>query len=82
MNEETKEMLIAQAKFTLKQEGYFVDNLWHVDDIKSRFECENNQQAQELLYNALTNEWIMEQVWYAIDMVCQEENLEVKIDEQ
>ena len=81
MNQETKEMLISQAKFTLKQAGYFVDNLWHIDDIKSRFECENNQQAQELLYNALTNEWVMEQIWYSIDMVCQEENLEVKTDE-
>ena len=49
MNEETKEMLIAQAKFTLKQEGYFVDNLWHIDDVKSKFIVFDNEDAQDIL---------------------------------
>jgi hypothetical protein len=69
------EMTIAQAKFTLKQAGYFVDNLWHVDDIKLRYNCDDNNQAQEILNTALTNDATMEQIWFAIDMTAQDDGL-------
>jgi trehalose/maltose hydrolase-like predicted phosphorylase len=78
MNEETKEMLIAQAKFTLKQAGYFVDNLWHIDDVKLRYNCEDNEQAQDILNNALTNDATMHQIWFALDMAAQDEGLTLK----
>lgn len=78
MNEETKEMLISQAKFTLKQAGYFVDNLWHVNDVKLRYNCEDNEQAQDILNNALTNDATMDQIWFSIDMVAQDEGLTLK----
>jgi hypothetical protein len=78
---EEKEMLIAQAKFTLKQAGYFVDNLWHVDDVKIRYNCSDDDQAQDILDSALTNDATMEQVWFAIDMVAQDEGLKLKEDE-
>lgn len=32
----------------LKDRGYFVDNLWHIDDVKFRFEC-TDEQAMEVL---------------------------------
>lgn len=78
MNEETKDMLISQAKFTLKQAGYFVDNLWHVDDVKLRYNCEDNEQAQDILNNALTNDATMDQIWFSIDIVAQDEGLTLK----
>lgn len=56
---------IEEAKAILKQAGYYVDNLWHVDDVKSRFECDEDD-AQEVLDSALKNEATMEQIWYAI----------------
>jgi hypothetical protein len=62
-NEELKEMMIAQAKFTLKQAGYFVDNLWHVDDVRCKFKDLTDEDCQNLLNKTLTNEWIMEQIW-------------------
>ena len=69
MNEETKEMLISQAKFTLKQAGYFVDNLWHVDDVKNATEANlSTEQAMQVLSMALTNEATMEQIWYSIQI--------------
>ena len=69
MNEETKEMLISQAKFTLKQAGYFVENLWYVDDVRhATEESISNEQAMEVLSMALTNEATMEQIWMSIDM--------------
>lgn len=57
---------IEQAKQTLKEAGYFVDNLWHVSDVKDRYDCDDDV-AQKILYKALTNEATMEQIWFAID---------------
>jgi hypothetical protein len=56
---------IEEAKAILKQAGYYTDNLWHVDDVKSRFECDDSQ-AQKVLNSALTNEATMAQIWEAI----------------
>lgn len=58
----SREIAIANAKLVLKQAGYFVDNLWHVDDIKDRFECDDNT-AQSILYDSLTSEYIVEKIF-------------------
>lgn len=57
---------IEQAKKTLRAAGYFTDNLWHVDDVKLRFTVFDNENAQDILESALTNDWIMEQIHYNI----------------
>lgn len=63
------EMKIAQAKFTLKQAGYFVDNLWHIDDVQNVSEANlSTDQAMQVLSMALTNDATMEQIWYAIQV--------------
>jgi hypothetical protein len=64
-----------QAKEVLRNAGYFVDNLWHVDDVKLRYNCDDDKQAQEILSSALTNDATMEQIWFAIDMVAQDDGL-------
>jgi len=51
-------MDINQAKEVLKANGYFVDNLWHVNDVKSKFNC-TDDDAQYILGQALTNEATM-----------------------
>ena len=56
---------IEEAKAILKQAGYYVDNLWHVDDVKSRFKCDEDD-AQEVLDSAFQNEATMAQIWEAI----------------
>ena len=66
---------IKEAKELLKKEGFFVDNLWHIDDIKSNFKCDDDD-AQEVLYSALTNEATMDQIWYAIRFHAEDEGLE------
>lgn len=58
-------MDINQAKELLKANGYFVDNLWHVDDVKAKFNCDD-EQAQDILLESLTNEATMEQIWFSI----------------
>jgi hypothetical protein len=55
---------------TLK--GYFVDNLWSVDDVADKYIC-TQDKAMDILRIALTNEGTMSQVhdaikWTAEDM--------------
>ena len=66
---------VENAKAVLRENGYFVDNLWHVDDVKLRYQCDDNEMALDILYTALTNEATMEQVWFAINMVAEDEGL-------
>jgi hypothetical protein len=69
-------MTIYEAKQFLRDNGYFVDNLWHVDDVKSKFKCDD-EVAQSVLKDALENVATMEQIWFAIDIAAQEEGLEI-----
>jgi len=62
---------IEQAKKTLRDAGYFTDNLWHVNDVKSIYDCDN-ETALEILDNALTNDGTMDQVWFAINFAIDE----------
>jgi hypothetical protein len=71
-------MITEKAKEVLRKAGYFVDNLWHVDDIKLRYNCDDNEQAQSILDTALTNDATMEQIWYAIDIAAQDDGLTLK----
>ena len=50
----------------LKERGFFIENLWTTDDVKSRFDC-TEEEAHEVLYEALTDEATMEQIWVAIE---------------
>lgn len=59
-------MTTEQAKQVLRNAGYYVDNLWHINDVMDVFEC-NEQEAQEVLNEALTNGHVMETIHYAIE---------------
>jgi hypothetical protein len=81
---------IEQAKAILKQHGYFVDNLWSVSDVTDLYEC-TEEQAYDVLDKALTNEWVVEQIWFAIDYLawynknqdaCDFLNIELKEDDE
>ena len=67
---ETDYQQIEQAKKTLESYGYFVDNLWRIEDVQDKFEC-SGDDAQYILYKALTNDATMQQIWLAID-ICAE----------
>ena len=43
-----------EAKELLKKHGFYVDNLWHVSDVTSFFDC-TDEQAREVLDDVLTN---------------------------
>ena len=62
---EEQEIRIDNAKAVLKAAGYFVDNLWHVEDVQAKFDC-SPIEGMAVLSRALTNEATMEQIWLAI----------------
>ena len=78
-NAEEQAIRIEQAKAVLKNAGYYVDNLWSVADVQSRFECDT-EDATEVINSALTNEATMEQIWFAIKFYGKEEGLTIKTE--
>ena len=70
---------VNHAKEILKKDGYFVDNLWRIEDVQAwALDCDE-ETAQKVLNIALTNDATMEQVWFAIDDAC--ESLNIKPNE-
>jgi hypothetical protein len=61
-----QELTIEDAKRILEKNGYFVANLWHVEDVTINYECDEDM-AQEILYKALTNDHVMEAIWDSIN---------------
>lgn len=65
---------IDDARALLKANGFFVDNLWTVDDVKHKYKC-TDDVAQDILENSLTNDATMEQIWLSIDTFAEMEGL-------
>lgn len=59
-------MTTEQAKQVLRDTGYYVDNLWHVNDVMDRWECDEHE-AQGVLDGALTNSSTMEDIHWMIE---------------
>jgi hypothetical protein len=70
-------MTIAEAKQVLRNEGYFVDNLWHVSDVQNNFEC-TDEQAQDILYWSLTRDNVIEFINEYITDIADNEELKRK----
>lgn len=68
---------IEEAKQVLREVGYFVDNLWHTDDVTSKFSMIDNKDAQYILEQALTGGWVMEVINNAIVEVGQDEGFKL-----
>ena len=66
---------IELAKDVLRDAGYYVDNLWQIDDVRNKFENVDNETCQEILDIALTNDWLTEQIWVTIEEVGTDEGL-------
>jgi len=56
-----KNLTVETAKDFLKSNGYFVDNLWHIDDVKNVCNC-TDEEAQKILCDSLTNEELISQI--------------------
>jgi hypothetical protein len=72
--DETKAVQINFAKQLLKDNGYFVDNLWQTEDVKMNYHC-TEEEAQEVLEKALNYESVYELVWEGISYEAEDMNL-------
>jgi len=45
--------------------GFYTENLWSIDDVQTLYEC-SDEQAHNLLHNAMQNEATIDQVWLSI----------------
>ena len=72
---------IQQAKQSLKNNGYFIDNLWHIDDVKDGanseeeyFDCSDNL-AYQILSDAIEQDYINESIFFKIRSIISIEKL-------
>jgi hypothetical protein len=72
---------IENAKNFLKDKGFYTDNLWSIHDVRSKFEC-TEEEAQYVIDKSLTNEATMEQIWLSIGIFGDMENLTPIEEEQ
>lgn len=68
---------VKEAKAILEKNGYQVYNLWHIDDVRHKYDC-TEEEAQGVLINALQNDATMTQIWLAIDFHAEDEGLKLK----
>ena len=64
------ETSVNQAKAILKDAGYYVDNLWHVDDVKS-LKSMNDDDAYAILDTILSGDYIIEDIANSINQATQ-----------
>lgn len=58
---------IIKAKEVLRNAGYFVDNLWHIQDVYNVADgAIQKDQAMQVLSIALTNDSTTDQIWHSI----------------
>jgi hypothetical protein len=65
---------IAKAKQLLRDNGYFVDNLWQTENVKMNYHC-TEKQAQKVLGRVLQYDAIYELVWEGIKCEAEDMNL-------
>jgi hypothetical protein len=78
---ENKLTEVEQARAILKQHGYYVDNLWSIQDVTDSYDC-TEEQAQKVLDLALQNEWTIEKIFYAIGDACDYLDIKLKEDNE
>jgi hypothetical protein len=66
---------IQAAKDLLKKYGYYTDNLWHINDVQSKYKCDN-QTAQYVLDQTVNSDRIKQEINETIDIFAEEEGLE------
>jgi hypothetical protein len=66
MDIRTQQREIDNAREILKHYGYYVDNLWHIEDVFPKHDC-SDEEAYQILDDAMQNEATYSQIWMSID---------------
>jgi len=72
-----KNLTIESAKQFLKDNGYFTDNLWNVEDVKINYNC-TDEEAQAVLDDVLNSDRIKQEINETIDIIAEEHELKSK----
>jgi len=65
----------------LEVRGFQTFSLWHLQDVTQNYKCDS-EVAMGVLKDALSNDWITEQIFQTIDQVATDDyELELKWDE-
>jgi len=67
-----KKVSTEDLRSELELRGFQTDNLWHTIDVTENYECDSDV-AMDILADALNNEWIIEQIFVAIDQIAQDD---------
>jgi hypothetical protein len=51
-----------KSRKVLMDAGYYVGNLWHIDDVQDKFKDVSDDDAQDVLDEVLTSHWITEKI--------------------
>ena len=70
---------ISQAKDVLEEAGYYIRNLYQVEDVQSIYECTDNQ-AFDVLDKALDNNETANEIWENIRYFAEDIGLKEKED--
>lgn len=79
--EEPKSTKIDTAKKYLESEGYFTANLWHTDDVCQNYRV-NQDQALDIIEDAMTSEITISRIFEAIDIIAEENGYENKNEDR
>ena len=71
--------LISQAKELLRENGYYIYSLYHIEDVQSHYEC-TDAEAMDILDQALDNDGTANQVWESIRYFAEDMGLKEKED--
>jgi hypothetical protein len=78
---ENKLTEVEQARAILKKHGYYVGNLWTIQDVTDYYQC-TEEQAYNVLDTVLSSEGIMEQVNVDISFECSYLDIKLKEDDE
>jgi hypothetical protein len=60
---------IENAKDILRDAGYYVDNLWHINDIMNGFKCTDDVEAYRILNKVMTSEQTAVHIFEQIGLI-------------
>lgn len=81
MNEVFKDATDQDLREELKLRGYYVDNLWSTHDVSQNYNV-TETEAQEILDEAMTSEYITGEVFTSIDEIAHSRGIKKVIDSQ
>lgn len=65
------------ARQVLRENGFFVDNLWHISDVMQDYEC-TKHEAYDILSFVLHNSYTIEKVFDLIAITADDAGLKKK----